>query len=398
MRHAVITGILLLAAFALAVCADPISAQQVDLPTTSSAGVPLDANFSGTGQYVPPDTTGYAFRELPCPSTKAEFDQALSNAQQGHIERLPPVDGFAPKAVDPAAKYGQDFPGGLLLPDDDVVEQEQAAAKGLPPGMRRAGCFQGISLGGSWLATGTGNDALGIAESNIQCEFVLPSLVPQSFMTITPNYGIHRFDNPGNHDIPGEVHDAAVGFGMRGRCNERLSYQTNVAVGSYSDFENGSGDQVRVRGYGSGMWKWSPTVDLTFGVAYVDLEDWPVLPIGGLIIRPDELQVLRITFPRMAYSRRLCTSGKCGCLSEYWGTISLELGGGSWIVQTRNDTTNEMTYRDWRLAIGLQKKRLETYDLNFDIGYVFGRRIEYEDEHESFAPDDTFSLTLTGRF
>jgi hypothetical protein len=285
----------------------------------------------------------------------------------------------------------------LLLPDNEP-DPEAAAKKNLPPGLRRAGCFQGVTLGGAWLATGGGRDALGMAESNVEAEFVLPSLIPESFVTVTPGFGVHRFDCPGGYDVPDDVYDASVGFGLRGRRSERLSYQFNVAVGSYSDFDNSSGDQVRVRGYGSALWKWTPKVDLMFGVAYVDLEGWPVLPLGGLVVRPDDAQTWNLTFPRMNYSRRLGNTGAIGRATEYWGSVGLEMGGGRWLVRTRNDTTDDLTYRDWRLVLGLEQKTLDAYDLNFDVGYVFARRIEYDDDHESFAPDDTISLTLTGRF
>lgn len=122
------------------------------------------------------------------------------------------------------------------------------------------------------------------------------------------------------------------------------------------------------------------------------------MPIGGFIIRPDEWQSLELTFPRMAYSRRLGMSGTFGRMTEHWATIGLEMGGGRWTVRRRNDTTGDLTYSDWRVTLGLEQKTLGLWDLKFDVGYVFGRRLEYADEHESYAPDDTVSLSLTGCF
>ncbi|MBN1591133.1 MAG: hypothetical protein JW888_16585 [Pirellulales bacterium] len=326
------------------------------------------------------------------------YDPAASDTRPYLIERLPPVaDAAAAEWVDPTPKYGQDFPGGLLLPRDGLDDGE-SANKTLPPGMRRAGVFQGVSLGGSWLATGTGHDALGISASSIRGDLVLPSLIPESYLAITPGFGVYRFDCPGNYDIPDDVYDASVGFGLRGKHSERLSYEVNVSVGSYSDYENSSDDQVRVRGYGSVLYKWNPTIDVLAGVAYVDLQDWPVLPVVGFIVRPDDDQILKLGFPEMGYSRRLGVTGAFGRHTEYWGSVGLEMGGGRWVVERNDDSTDWLTYRDWRLVLGLRQKTLDAYDLKFDVGYVFARRIEYDDNRESFAPDDTVSLTLTGRF
>lgn len=387
-------GLLLLGIFALGVWPGAAPAQQYDLRATYPAGSPGFASKDVQAAVGPtsPETPVYAFTEEPSDSSATVDGGPL------RVERLPPVDGSGPSLAEPAAKFTQEFPGGLLLPGDDVVRQEESRTKSLPPGMRRAGLFQGITLGGSWLATGSGRGGLGISASSVETQLVLPSLIPDSYLTITPGYGISRFDNPGPHDIPDEVHDAAVGFGLRGRYSALLSYQAEVSVGAYGDFEDGSSELVRVRGYGSAMYQWNPTVDVMFGVAYVDLEDWPVLPIGGLVFRPDEDQVLSVTFPRMSYSRRLAIDGTFGRPVEYWGNVGVELTGGRWIVRRRDDTLGDLTYRDWRVTLGIQRKAIELYDLKFDVGYVFGRRIEYEDDYDSFAPDDTVSLTLTGRF
>ncbi|HLA85408.1 MAG TPA: hypothetical protein VJL29_11495 [Thermoguttaceae bacterium] len=428
MRDWLRIGFLLLALSALAVCAGAAVAQQYELQASYPVQTTSDPNSSATYPAGPstypsgPSNDSAASSSYPAgPSSDGGYrvanQEAVSlDASSGvsqtittvggtyPIERLPPIDSYLPQPVDPAAKLTQQFPGGLMLPDNEEIQsaEGQPAKKTLPPGLRREGCFQGITLGGSWLATGSGHDALGLAESSVEAELVLPSLVPESYLTIAPSYGIHRFDNPGGYDIPDEVHDAAVAFGIRGRANERLSYQAKVAVGCYSDFDNESSEQVRVRGFGMGLWKWNSTVDLMFGVAYVDLQNWPVVPIGGFVIRPDDGQEWRVTFPRMAYARRLCASGALGRPTEYWGSVGLEMGGGRWAVRTESDTTDDttddMTYSDWRLVLGLEQKTLDAYNLNFDVGYVFGRRIEYDDEHESFAPDDTISLTLTGRF
>jgi hypothetical protein len=374
----------------------------------ASVAIGQDATDAGYPGAYPHSATAPSVttpQSQPAPTATMSSNAVSPSVEPwNQIERLPPILAPPAQLLEPAPKYGDNFTSSLLLPDDP--DPAGAAYKKPPPGLRRAGFFQGINLGGAWLATGGGHDALGIAESRVDAEFALPSPIRQSVILIKPGFGVHRFDCPGGYDVPDDVYDASVAFGLRGHYSERLAYQFSVAVGSYSDFENSSSQQVRLRGYGLALWKWTRTVDLTVGVAYTDLEDWPVLPLGGLVIRPDDRQEWEITFPRMAYSRRLEPWPVPGVTlaprdpedPEYWGSVGLELGGGCWRVQTWNDTTDNLTYRDWRLTLGLQRKQLHAYDLNFEVGYVFARRIEYEDDHESFAPDDTVSLTLTGRF
>jgi hypothetical protein len=313
------------------------------------------------------------------------------------MKRLPPIDGATPTTLEPTAKYG-DIPAGLSLPDEDVIADEMSARQGLPPGMRRKGFFQSAAFGGSWLVRGPGRDALGISASSVRADFIVPSLLPQSFLTLAPEFRVNRFDDPGTYELPADVYDAAVNFGIRGRLTPECAYQFNVSVGSHSDFDNNDSSQVRVRGYGTGKWTWTPNWDLMVGIAYTDLEDWPLLPVGGLIVRPSEIEVLELTFPRMSYARRIGIHDGLGRHTEYWGLVGIELTGGRWSVHMNDDSVDELTYRDWRFVFGLQQRTLNAWDLNFEIGYVFARRIEYDDTNISYAPDDTFSMTLTGRF
>ncbi|NLE36680.1 MAG: hypothetical protein GX621_01490, partial [Pirellulaceae bacterium] len=198
--------------------------------------------------------------------------------------------------------------------------------------------------------------------------------------------------------LPEDVFDATVGFGIRGRLAPRLSYQGNVSVGSHGDFQDSDVLTARVRGYFSGKWEWNPTVDLMVGVAYTDLEDWPVLPVGGLVIRPNDAQILNLTFPRSSYLQRIAAIGILGRRTEYWGLIGIELEGGRWDVEMTDGSFDDLTYRDWRVVLGIEQRTLDAYKLNFEIGYVFARRLEYERSDISYTPDDTFSMTLTGRF
>lgn len=266
-------GALLLCVSAAAVCADVAPSQQCPVQTTTSAAATPGSGNEAAGRVPPVGVPQYAFAGQAGDSTIRSFDPAMLAADALAIERLPPIDGSTPLWVDPAAKYGQEFAGGLVLPDNNPLQREESAKQGLPPGLRRHGFFQSVTLSGAWLATGSRPDGLGLGASSVRAEFVLPSLLPESFVLLSPVFGAYSFDNPGPYDVPDHVYDAAIGYGLRGRLSDRLSYQTKVVVGSYSDFGNDSSDQVRVRGYVSGLWKWNSTVDLTFGMAYIDLED-----------------------------------------------------------------------------------------------------------------------------
>lgn len=58
-----------------------------------------------------------------------------------------------------------------------------------------------------------------------------------------------------------------------------------------------------------------------------------------------------------------------------------------------------MTLRDWRVMLGLERRRNGGAGYRFEVGYVFSRSVEYfHSDTPDFTPDSTFMMRLVGTF
>ena len=53
---------------------------------------------------------------------------------------------------------------------------------------------------------------------------------------------------------------------------------------------------------------------------------------------------------------------------------------------------DRLTYRDFRAILGIERKQLGGVYSRFEVGYIFGREVEFESATPSFTPADTLML------
>jgi hypothetical protein len=68
------------------------------------------------------------------------------------------------------------------------------------------------------------------------------------------------------------------------------------------------------------------------------------------------------------------------------------LGGGTYAVRRSAGFDDEMTLRDFRLILGIERNSKQGLSGRAEIGYVFGRTIEFERDATEFQPRDTVLL------
>jgi hypothetical protein len=275
-----------------------------------------------------------------------------------------------------------------IAPMNQVLAEPQAP---LPPGARD-GIFQKIYFTGTWLPPLSEEpDSLGFGDLEAGVVFGFPFLRRDTPLLVTPQIGTHLLDNAGTLDIPTTLYDASVEFRhLRKFGAGPWAMDAAVNVGYYSDFEQDSGDALRVTGRGIAVYERTPGTKWLLGVAYLNRAGASVMPVAGMIRDVDADLRLELIFPR---PRVLWRTAGSVTGDEGWLYVGGEFGGGVWSI-TRPSTgeLDVMNYSDWRVLAGYERKITGGLSRRVELGYVFQRELEFDSTAPDVALDDTLFL------
>lgn len=276
----------------------------------------------------------------------------------------------------------------LVPPLEDLAEPIEPQ---LPPGARN-GVFQKIFFTGTWLPRFE-DDSLGV--SNLETGVVLgfPFLRRDTPLLVTPKFAVRYLDGTTTPDLPARLYDAAVEFRhLRKFGQGPWAMDVAVTTGYYSDFEHGDSDAFRVSGRGLAVYESSPAAKWILGVAYLNRAGASVLPVAGVIYEQTDDMRWDLIFPRPRVSWRL-PGCPAGCGDDRWVYLGGEFGGGIWSVERPVSLTQDvLTYRDFRILAGYERKIIGGLSRRFEIGYVFGRELEFDSATPDVTLDDTLFL------
>jgi hypothetical protein len=233
---------------------------------------------------------------------------------------------------------------------------------------------------------------LAFADLEAWAIFAVPTYSEESPLVFTPGYGLHFIDaeTPPLPFLPDHVHDVYLDVMWRHRWWSMPQLTTDVAItpGLYSDFEGNIGsDAFRLGARVAGDYMVRPDLVIRAGLAFLDREDVPVLPLGGVIWKPDPDTTWELVLPKPRYVRRFYCDG----CTERWWYVGGEFGGGSWAFETPAGTQDVLNYSDWRLVLGVKQKTRGGAMMLFEAGFVFNRDLELESGAE-FDPDNALML------
>ena len=309
-----------------------------------------------------------------------------------------PNVAFGPPPVEPV--YLDSFAGPALNGQfaTDVYStqsiQQQPARTSLPPGVRKS-LFQRVFASGAYIPQFEG-DSLGIGTLEAGVVFGVPLLRPSTPLLITPRFAVNFLDRPAGLDLPSEVYDAEVSFRHIRKFGEG-PWAMNVAVtlGQYSDFESSDGDAFRVTGQAFAIYESSPAWTWVFGIVYLNREDLALIPAAGAIYKPNEDFKVDAILPRPRISWRL-PGGRFHDGAARWVYLGGEFGGGIWSID-RSATVGQdlLTYNDYRLLVGIEKKGdLGVINHSLEFGYVFGRELEFSSATPDVNLDDSLFVRV----
>ncbi len=301
-----------------------------------------------------------------------------------------PRDAIAPEPrtayLDPTSENRDLFTPERLPPIDSEANDSTCGpdASKLPPGAK-PGVLQQVLLSETFLAGGNSPNSFGMNDVALRATFGLPFPTIQSPLLITPGYTMEFLDGPQALDVPPRLYEAYIDFRWLRRLTPKLGMDLAVQPGVFSDFNRVGSSSIRIQGRGLAAYDWSERLRIVAGVLYLDRDDIRILPAAGLIWTPNDKARIELVFPRPRFARRLRSTEA----AAWWGYVVGELGGNSYGVTRADGSDDTLTYRDFRVMLGLERKVKLGLNAYFESGYVFGRELEYLSGPASISPPGT---------
>ncbi len=207
---------------------------------------------------------------------------------------------------------------------------------------------------------------------------------------IVTGLGFHFLSGPsGLSDMPPRLFDFQLAYQTREVRNDHFMLDLKMGVGAFSDFEGRSGEGVRFPGHAVAYYEVDPWLVTVLGVEVLDRDDISVLPVAGVVWRASDAVLMECVFPKPKIQWQVNPD----CVIYASG----ELGGGTWSIERVDNTDDNVTYRDLRLAFGIIKSH-DSSESVLEFGYAFDRSLEYRSDRGNYKPDDAFMLRLRSHY
>lgn len=208
---------------------------------------------------------------------------------------------------------------------------------------------------------------------------------------LTGAFNVHWLSGPISSPLPPRLYDFMLGYQVRNRISDQFSYDIFTSVGAYSDFEGSARKGIRFPSHAVGMFHVNHSTDFVFGVDYLDRDDVEVLPVIGVSLRDVCVPGLRmdLVFPRPRIDYMLSETHRM-----YLAGV---MSGGTWQIRFPDGANPVMTYRDFRLLLGIESTDKDGSLSAWEFGYVFGRSLEFRNQPGDTHFDDAFVIHWVSR-
>lgn len=353
-------------------------------------GATTPSTYPGAATVAPPASVLPAPSYAPAPQSYGGAPTVGTGPTASFNGPIAPPAGWDPNAV-PSNQPGS------LLSQDPYMSTPQFQWPSMAPVMTMRKFIQEVR-GDYTYMSGNDADRLNMHDVIVTSTFALPFFYSREHpLLITPGFGFHFLSEAEPQMLPGTLYDAFLDAEWDPQLTPWLGAELGVRVGVYSDFEKVTTDSIRYPAQGFAVLRLAPSVDLKFGVMWLDRVDIKLLPSGGVVWRPNTDNVFEILFPNPKLSHRLGGDG----VTDWWLYARGEYGGGDWLVQRSKFKTlapgepdlQRVDYNDMRVALGLEFRRRAGLSGLVEVGYAFERQVMYEyDKPGYFAPSSALFL------
>lgn len=247
-----------------------------------------------------------------------------------------------------------------------------------------------------------GGSVFGFDDSELDSSFLdlgigtgIPLGSFDNILGVQPRFRVDWIDAAPNIEVPTELYEFELQFFYRRPIRERLSMMAIVSPSIRSDLTT-SDNAFRVFALGLLNWECIPDrLTLSGGAVVLGRADLPVLPAIGMVWTPNRKTKVDLRFPLTRISYRLA---KQGAQSETWAYLSGGLGGNTWAVTRNNGQADELSLRDYRLMMGIERIIDGGGGCFAELGIALGRRLEYEWNDLEISFDDAALIRAGWRY
>lgn len=213
-------------------------------------------------------------------------------------------------------------------------------------------------------------------------------------LSLTQGHGFHFLSGPTQTDMPARVFDFNMGLHWFGEISHRWWVDLAFSAGLYTDFEDSVREGWRFPSHAVVTWEYSTEIQPVVGLRYFDRDNLGLLPVAGVIVRPNDAIRIELVYPEPKIAWRVSTDAD----EERWLSLSGRIGGGEWAIE-RSDTdlADVVTYNDYQLVLAFSTVGNARSISSFELGYVFDRDLEYRSGQGNFKPTETFFIRLVTR-
>jgi hypothetical protein len=130
----------------------------------------------------------------------------------------------------------------------------------------------------------------------------------------------------------------------------------------------------------------TPEVDYVMGIDYLHRDDIKLLPVVGLSYHSDIVPNARLD---LVFPRPKVQFGLPGGRMFY---VAGRLGGGTWDFELPGGVEDVVTYRDYRILLGLARGAGKFGIRSIEVGYLFGRKLSLRGSGDSMRMSDALAI------
>lgn len=213
-------------------------------------------------------------------------------------------------------------------------------------------------------------------------------------LSFTSGHAFRWLDGPSQSDMPPRLFEFHWGLHYFGELNEGAWIDLGFSAGIYTDFEDSVREGWRVPAHAVFSWEIVPEVQPVIGVKYYDRDNLGLLPVAGLILRPDDEMRIELVFPEPKIAWQISESEE----KDHWLSFSGRIGGGEWAIERRpSGLADVVSYNDYQLVLGIETIDQLNEINSLEIGYSFERELDYRSGVGNFEPSETIFVRLVTR-
>ena len=214
------------------------------------------------------------------------------------------------------------------------------------------------------------------------CETLRNGNINQGVFRLTPTFNYTNFSKPKDRTfsptIPKNVFDAGLATSFSLAVND-LEATVEVQGGIASEFRKVTGKSFYLRGRAEGSLPVDDerTTRILGGVAYYNRIKFKILPVAGVVWKPNANNEIRLVFPDPRWGHFLVRNNG----TDWWFFVSGDLGGGRWLMTDVNHPVKgkksfNVDYNDYRVTTGLVFDCPKGFKGSFEVGGSFGRELK----------------------